>query len=669
MASRDVNLNITATEETGPATAAAGRNIDQLQRKADGFNTKAAVRELNRLDVVIGKTSKDGGDGFEQLRNAISATEREIARLRTVFRETASVSVLGDLKTAKNDLGLLKRALVDVGEEGVRAFDVAGTKAATAFSSSMLDTLAEALPSLATNPVFLGAVAALTPVIVASLAGAVTAGVGLGVVAAGAAIEHNTPQIRAAFTGLVGTLERVGADAAAGLVGPIDDALAGLGEFVKAEGPQLRSLFDAVAPAVGLVEKEIEVLAANLLPALTLEARAFTQALSDPNVQGVLEAVAQVTADVFEQFASNTDLVKDGIILLAGIIGSAIGTFDLLVRIVSIADEAAHGLADALIAVDDAIHLRFAKAAADLRGQIEADAQAVGQFGAVLQGLPGTTQAAAGAFDALFTSLSNGASDANTKISQAFDSWLGGLLGVQEANLGTANSLATLKSDLDKTSKSVLEHGKAFSLSTEKGRENESALLGVVGAYKQQFDAAIAAGEGADKATEAYQKNIEGLRKTLTQAGLTKSQVDALTGSLDAVPPEVTASIAIEGLTDALNNLDDTIRQLNGLDGRHFTATIDIRGINSLNEALTGHAGGHGGGSVAFSQTPTLSASFARGGDGASSGSGFPSLPPAQIDVHNSLTASLSMDGREVARANWRHTSAERHAQRVGKLR
>lgn len=90
-AKTDVNLNVTATEETGPAFDAVDRNIDKTQRKVDSFSTKRPTAEVQRFTSAFTKSAKDGDSAMTTLQKAIDDTETRIAKIRKDSRDRKSV--------------------------------------------------------------------------------------------------------------------------------------------------------------------------------------------------------------------------------------------------------------------------------------------------------------------------------------------------------------------------------------------------------------------------------------------------------------------------------------------------------------------------------------------------------------------------------------------------
>jgi hypothetical protein len=167
-------------------------------------------------------------------------------------------------------------------------------------------------------------------------------------------------------------------------------------------------------------------------------------------------------------------------------------------------------------------------------------------------------KSAATDFAALAGVLNKTTENADTLAGAMSDKILGSLLSGDHAALGFQESLTSLND-------SLAQNGTQLDITTAKGQANREAVLSVVEANVRQYDANIAAGDSAQEAAGKYDKNTDALRRQLTQAGLTKDQIDGLIGKYAQVPDKVNTNIALEGLTNALNNVAILIGAINGI--------------------------------------------------------------------------------------------------------
>jgi hypothetical protein len=151
-------------------------------------------------------------------------------------------------------------------------------------------------------------------------------------------------------------------------------------------------------------------------------------------------------------------------------------------------------------------------------------------------------------------------------------------MALDQATLGYAQSLTLV-------SESITKKDHSIDISTAKGQENREVVLSAVTANMQLYQSNVAAGMSAQDATAAYEANTAKLEKQLRQAGLTAAEIEGLTGKYRGIPREVNTQIAVEGLSRAISQLNETLRLINGLHDKTVTVTYRTRG-QSMNAPL-----------------------------------------------------------------------------------
>jgi TP901 family phage tail tape measure protein len=126
-----------------------------------------------------------------------------------------------------------------------------------------------------------------------------------------------------------------------------------------------------------------------------------------------------------------------------------------------------------------------------------------------LDGLAGAADSASGKFMAL---------------SRQIDSLFQEQMTADRAALKLAQSTNDLSEEL-------LKGARTLNVNTAEGRKNRSAVLDQLEAIEAVRDARVRGGMAIDVATGKYQKDIDGLKKSMRQAGFSKKAVDALTDS------------------------------------------------------------------------------------------------------------------------------------------
>ncbi|WP_341719931.1 hypothetical protein QQG74_09595 [Micromonospora sp. FIMYZ51] len=137
----------------------------------------------------------------------------------------------------------------------------------------------------------------------------------------------------------------------------------------------------------------------------------------------------------------------------------------------------------------------------------------------------------------------------------------------EELNGAAINSAeAEIKAEeaIDRLSEALKENGAAinkrtgeFNTNNEKGRENLQLTLDLIKAGAQAAQAKYEETGSIEAANGVYDSYIGQLRKTLSQAGLTKGQVDTLISTYAQMPDYKGTEIAAPGLPEAKGRVED----------------------------------------------------------------------------------------------------------------
>lgn len=120
------------------------------------------------------------------------------------------------------------------------------------------------------------------------------------------------------------------------------------------------------------------------------------------------------------------------------------------------------------------------------------------------------------------------------------------------AALASSNAAIAFEQAIDGVRESIKENGKQIDINTAKGRANVTAVNQSIEAAIRARDAKIKETGSVSAGNKVYSTYIERLRKTLTQAGLTKKQIEELIGQYDELPPAVSTNVSAPGLSAAL---------------------------------------------------------------------------------------------------------------------
>lgn len=576
----------------GESAKKTSEDVDKLGNKSDTTGDKTDKLGRKSRDVaaalkLVGIEAQDAGDklaGVDKknsltlIDDKIKSIRAELKDLATEFNKTGNVSILDKIGSGKKDLdalgklkGLVSGAL-KAGAEEESIFSSLKTNLTSAFEGGFSSPASIAIIAQA-----IGVALAAAGGLAAGLAGTLFAGAGVG----GAILGH-PQQFHDAWVPVIRSVKKEFEDASNPFTGPALTAL-------KSVGPTVASwhLGDALAPAVKYV------------PELTAGIERFAT--------GVVHGLAELTAKGGPAVA----VLADGIGKLGDAIDSA------FTSIAGGADGGAQALHDVLEVVDLTI-VAFGKlvegaekvygvindhpielaiatgglsAAASLWTNALGNASAEhGRFTLTAKGAAEAARDAGHAFSEEgtdLTALQNQLNAANV----TFDKLAGGkitellnqMLGLDHATLSFDESLTGLSETLKQNKNALDIHSKA-------GQADREAVLAVVAANVQQYQTMIQAGATLPEASQAYDDNTAALERNLKKAGLNKQAIEDLIGKYREIPKKTEADIAINGLTDAINNLADLIRQIYKINGKNFGSTFTVT-YKTVGHPLVGEQG------------------------------------------------------------------------------
>lgn len=136
------------------------------------------------------------------------------------------------------------------------------------------------------------------------------------------------------------------------------------------------------------------------------------------------------------------------------------------------------------------------------------------------------------------------------ELMDAFDDLFETQMSVDEAALKSAESIDGLR-------EAFAKNGHETRLNTDAGQANRKAILERIQAIKDERDARMEHGETLDVANGKYVKDIDGLRKSMKQAGFTKAKIEELTGAYRKIPDEVETNVKATGTGPAMSKLQE----------------------------------------------------------------------------------------------------------------
>lgn len=231
--------------------------------KQTGEEATKAGKKVSDFERLVGDRMRESENSAKAVRREYSRLERHILDVRKRLAKGDGDSDPGlfkDLDLSLKDLGKLRKIGTDMG------LDLGKT-----FSQGFSSVISAAGPYGIAGAIATAITAAivLAPAIGAAIAGALTIGLGAGVIGLGAMILGDDKQIVKRAEKLATTTSKVFERSAQPLKKPFLEALGTIeAEFKKME-PDLTKMFGAAAPLVAPLTEGFMGLLANMLPGIT----------------------------------------------------------------------------------------------------------------------------------------------------------------------------------------------------------------------------------------------------------------------------------------------------------------------------------------------------------------------------------------------------------------
>lgn len=573
-----------------------GDKVDSLDRSLnkippDAAKAGAALKLLDGDAKLVGRSVNDLGEkstGLAVLDARIREAQKEVRKLADEFQRTGDIDVfkkLGDASGKLNGLQEVRKKLKDAvvldGSDAVKAtegFFKRLVSRAEEWGNEIGKMLPAGIAGALANPVagpiiaagLIAALVAAATTVLASAGGIVLAAGGAGAVGAGI------------MGALMGDPEVTGAAWKHELSGIKDEFLSATSIF---RGPLIDAahLFGSVLGGINF--DKIFGRAATYLPELAAGAAAFArwigiaaEYLTD-GAAPIMKVISQELPKIGHAIATASKSIADGGEGGAQALKDLFTIIEIVIAglggMIGAAEKAYTGLAAFRDAIIPRPLLYFSEQL--LNTGVSARSLGSDLVSTVddLEKLSGKLNATAVSADSL----------AGAMVGKIFSA----TMGMDQAVLGVAESLTRLDETMDKNGKAIDKHTGLVAMNTEKGQANREGVLAAVTANMSMYQSQLAVGMSAEDAAAAYDVNTAALEKQLRQAGLTGAQVDDLVGKYRGVPKKVDTDIAMHGLTDAIDRLNETIRLINGLHDKTITITVKQVGDNPQGQSRGGN--------------------------------------------------------------------------------
>lgn len=508
---------------------------DELRRLER--QSRETHREIGRLGPEMQRLGRDADDADLEVRRLALALDDAGDEARRLNRELSRLDA-----DAGRGVRQVQRAMLGMAQ---------GARGALAGLSGGVSDAFAAMPAEVKGAAILAgaAVAAVFAAAAGAAIGAlIVTAVGGGVIAAGAAIAAKTSaQVQGAFTTL---FDRVKSDAVR-FAADFEEPLV---QSAEAFGATWENVRFAVMKAFSAMAGYVEPLAIGLGNMIERMMPGFNAAIAaaGPVLRELGRSLPVLGAAISHMLSSiagsGEGLVKGLRVLVWGLSGAfvALGaTINVLANAFDWLTDKAGALSSALsqIPVVGKAFSVQAEALDKLNNSAQGSMRSIGGAGL-------SSNLTAGGFDRLSASA-RAAATAAKELSDQLGMLIGSQLAVDQASLAS-------KQALDAVRESLKENGRATDAHTAKGQANIQAVLGAVGAYEQERQAAVALAEAqggnaaaVDAANGKFRAQIGELEAVLRKAGFTEDQINQLLGSYKALAnaPNITKTITIKGVT------------------------------------------------------------------------------------------------------------------------
>lgn len=550
-----------------------GDEVDELDHSLnkiapDAAKAGAALKLLGGdVDSVGNKVNSLGEKnvGLALLDSKIKEAQKEVRKLADEFQRTGDIDIfkkLGDASGKLNGLQEVRKKLKDAivpDPSDLDGFFKKLVARAEEWGNEIGKMLPAGIQGALANPIagpiiavgLLAALVAAIDLVMANIGGLVLAGAGLGVVGLGimGAVLGDPEVVGARWKDQISVLKADFLDASTQFREPLLDAAAQFGAVIH--GLNLDAILGKAATYVGPLvagaaafARWIVIAVEQLTNGAGPEMKVLAQEL--PKIGHAVAVASKSIADGSEGGAAALkDLLGAVEVVIAGV-GGLIG-----------AAEKAYG---ALVKVRDAVIPRGILFFPDEMVNLHTAAKAIGEVG-------DEATHSVDDLEALSTEMGKTAVTADSLAGAMVNKLFTATMNLDQAVLGVAESLTRLDEVMDK-------NGKTLDIHTAKGQANREAIYAAVTANMQLYQSQLSAGMSAEDAAAAYGENTAALERQLQKAHLTQGEIDGLIGKYRDIPKKVDTDIAIHGLTDAIDRLNETIRLINGIHDKTVTITV-----------------------------------------------------------------------------------------------
>ncbi|MFE1358861.1 phage tail tape measure protein [Streptomyces harbinensis] len=158
-------------------------------------------------------------------------------------------------------------------------------------------------------------------------------------------------------------------------------------------------------------------------------------------------------------------------------------------------------------------------------------------------------------------------------LSDALNLLNGAAISAAEAEIAFRGSIDDLTTTID-------ENGRSLDITTEKGRENKSAILDLAKAAQTHAERVAEQTGSQEEGNRVLNENIALLRETLREAGYTESEIRELTDAYAQLPDDVLTEVGAPGATHTIEQMETLYGRIEDLpDGHTITVSAPTEDV------------------------------------------------------------------------------------------
>lgn len=198
-----------------------------------------------------------------------------------------------------------------------------------------------------------------------------------------------------------------------------------------------------------------------------------------------------------------------------------------------------------------------------------------------------------GSSDALIknTDLISAMKDATDQAAAATDKLSKALAGVGQVNLTAAQANIAYQQSLADATAALQQNGATLDENTQKGRDNQTALIGIANSAIAVISAHAKAGESTQNLTNDMASARAQFISTAEQMGATADQANALADQYGLIPKNVTTAVAASGVDAAIAKVQTLQQWIDSLHGK----TVQVQAVANAGVAGQLYAFANGG--------------------------------------------------------------------------